>query len=155
MKTSEFINELKKMGYEGQVSYAYRTIDIYPKGLDGAIASVRLDRRFTLEVGRLHHPVSEDLWALLIEYSSTPVKEREEEKRYYVKLKGLDILEGTLGSSTLIMELTDVLNYHPKYKSWNLLDKSSFEGFQAQFTLKELRDLGVDTELYDLEEVEE
>lgn len=137
MKTSEFINELKKMGYEGEVSCGYYTIDIYPKGLDGAIASVRIDQRFTLEVGRSHHPVSEDLWALLIEYAATPVAERED-AFYHIRPKGL----GQLGLESAFL-------WHDG-EEWRLSDgRSEFTGDEnlLYYTLRELEDLGVTKEM--------
>ncbi|MGV3155504.1 hypothetical protein [Staphylococcus simulans] len=65
------------------------------------------------------------LFKLLVEYASTPLEEREEEKKYYIKLphieKGFNFL--------IFFEDSD---------EWLVDYKGNFVEGQSQFTLKEL-----------------
>lgn len=79
----------------------------------------------------------------IIEYVETPIEDREEPKKFYIKPKGMK-LDGGI-----------VFNYTIDSKHWFIDDKSEVVMFKTQFTLKELEDLGIDVEHYDLEEVED
>ena len=74
------------------------------------------------------------LLSVIIEYAKTPLQDREEEKRYKVRCK-------------LTNRYLD--------KTFNgKLDWNSMRNSQRIFTLKELEELGIDVERYDLVEVE-
>lgn len=81
----------------------------------------------------------------LAEYTATPIADREEPKKYeyYLKPKGIKLLCG------------NVMNYNHNSKSWRMASKLEDILWKTQFTLEELKELGVPIEHYDLEEVKE
>lgn len=84
MKTKEFIKKIEKMGYD--IEIAYDTIRVtYAGGILARIDKVKpytLDTKATFEVKHV-----KELFDLCVEYASTPIEEREEEKKYYLRLK--------------------------------------------------------------------
>lgn len=77
------------------------------------------------------------------EYTATPIEEREEPKKYYLKPKGIKLLWGK------------VMNYNYNSNSWHMASKLEDILWKTQFTLEELKELGIPIEHYDLEEVKE
>jgi|LSQX01.1.fsa_nt_gb hypothetical protein len=91
--------------------------------------------------GELSLDKKEFLVDLATEYAFTPLEERVEPKKYYVRPKWIRLAKD------------EVLNYHRLRKGWSLDSKSNLTNIKTQFTLDELKELGVPIEHFDLEEV--
>lgn len=93
MKTKEFIEKVKKLGYstqEADVDVNGCRIAIISIGLNGAyVGTVYPDEMYRFELKNISSNIIQDigwdLMALILEYSGTQVSEREEEKKYYLK----------------------------------------------------------------------
>lgn len=94
---------------------------------------------------KINEPLDE-LYKLCFEYASTPVSEREEEKKYYLKHRYFRFYNGS--SKYLGM---DLLKDKP-----DLYSKIAYEWVKNQFTLKEIEEIKkkFDTDLADFEIVE-
>lgn len=78
MKTSEFKRELKKIG-------DYEFDDNYVLTASGSwILFISSKNRNTIDTEGAVFDVSDELFKLVCEYAATPIKEREDEKRYYI-----------------------------------------------------------------------
>ena len=88
MKTKEFIEKVKEMGFE------VREYDIDIDVMNGnhdSICSVSTMFRFVLDTNWssfevIEEKTREDLYRLAVEYAHTPLDERKEEKKYRYKL---------------------------------------------------------------------
>lgn len=84
MKTKEFIKKVEELGFETDVSE--RFVNILSDGLQ--VAYVLKDQVYALEcnlIFKIEFMNMDKLFDLLVEYARTPVEEREEEKRYYLR----------------------------------------------------------------------
>lgn len=156
MKTKEFIKRVKSLGFKVGIAY---------KGNDeiGAIIISDYEESEFVRIWPRRYAIStifdgfnscinsEELYKLCFEYASTPVEDREEEKKFYAKHK---YLVGT--------EYRDAnyLNFG-KYdcdKLW-LGFKSKRLNVQTQFTLKEIEEIkeefDIDLKDFELVEVED
>lgn len=90
----------------------------------------------------------DELYKLCFEYTSTPVEDREEEKKFYLKHRFLTSLLGDMKYS--------FINYNAKYNEIFLSNKESLGDTKTQFTLKEIEEIKerFDTDLADSEMVE-
>ena len=90
--------------------------------------------------------MTEELFDLIVEYANTPVKDREEEKRYYLRHKWLN------NKNTNYLHLNEENNFY------DLSVYKSLEAWKAQlqFTEKEIEEIKekFDTGLSDFELVE-
>ena len=91
MKTKEFIEKVEALGYEVGVG-SFET-DMNISDSDGhELAIVSKKHRFAMDtdmfdfVAYVNDDDAEKIATLLFEYSATPPSEREEEKRYYLRL---------------------------------------------------------------------
>ena len=130
MKTSEFIKRVEELGYVTDKDNWY----VYVRNKRFAVAIVSETRVNAIEANLRYADVPNKLFDLIVEYAKTPLEDREEEKRYKVRCK-----------------LTN--RYLDKIFNGKL-DWNSMRTSQRIFTLKELEELGIDVEHYDLEEVE-
>lgn len=144
MKTNEFIKRVEELGY-----YAHKIvtqIDIFANGF--IIAKVYTNRMYSINAFNfvnIQWKNQDKLFALIVEYASTPIDEREEEKKFYLR--------------------------HMYFKSWNdrqyftfdyihkcacVRSKLSICKAMQQFTLKEIEEIKkkFDTDLKDFELVE-
>jgi len=80
MKTSEFKRELKKIG-----DYEFDGNRVLAAG-DSWLAFISSKNRNTIDTEGAVFDVSDELFKLVYEYAATPIKEREDEKRYYVRV---------------------------------------------------------------------
>ena len=98
---------------------------------------------------KINEPLDE-LYKLCFEYASTPVSEREEEKKYYLKHRYLV----QAGNCT-----TAFLNYTTHNDTLYLYTKGQTYSVKTQFTLKEIEEIkakfGTDLADFELVEVEE
>lgn len=108
MKTKEFIEKVEELGFRAEESDS--GIDVI-NGVFQHLCHVSKTFRFVLdtdwtEFEEAGEATREDLYKLAVEYANTPLEEREEEKKYRYKLRGVKEGSGYLNYST------DYLNYH-------------------------------------------
>lgn len=70
-----------------------------------------------------------DLFKLCVDYTSTPIEEREEEKRYYLRKFNKKFYED------------EYLNYNKHYKCWILGDDIEDAQYQTKFTCSEIENI--------------
>ena len=141
MKTKEFIKRVEDLGYKTEV--CLKTLRIREKGCLTAL--IMLNRRFSFETNFINKPiVDETLFNLIVEYVKTPVEDREEEKRFYLKHRWIK------GCVIMYLYLNE-LNGH-----CYLGDKKCRPHRQKRFTLKEIEDIKekFDSDLKDFEMIE-
>lgn len=94
------------------------------------------------------------LYKLCFEYANTPVKDREEEKKFYLRHKYLTYngISDSKGKGYLNINLNN-LN---KVNALFIDNKTKYDDFQTEFTLKEIEEIKkkFDTDLADFEMVE-
>ena len=141
MKTSEFIKRVEELGYEVD-NISFPTVLRIVAGEDVWIASVETNALNKVDT-RYDANIPSELFDLLVEYAKTPLEEREEPKRYYLRPKGMKLIRTNF-----------VFNYYVNDGDWSLYGKDETRLAKTRFTIKELEDLGINPEHYDLEEVE-
>lgn len=144
MTTKEFIKAVKELGYEAGMDDEWVSIVYKNK---------TLAHIFTKELYRMSSYFSNIdcgenagiLFALIFQYAITPIKDREEEKRYYLKHRWLQ----RYGKS-------NYLNIEAGGNYYGLNDIRDLEYVQTKFTLKEIEEIKkkFDTDLKDFELVE-
>lgn len=84
MKTKEFIKRVEELGYNIEIDWP----TIYIK-CDGCIlARVDNARPYTIDTkAAFEVKNAEELFDLCVKYAKTPIEDREEKKKYYLKLK--------------------------------------------------------------------
>lgn len=94
----------------------------------------------------------QELYKLCFEYTSTPVDDREEEKKFYLRHKYLTY-NGTSDSKGYLNINLNNLN---KVNALFIDNKTKYDDFQTEFTLKEIEEIKekFDTDLKDFEMVE-
>ena len=81
MKTKEFIKQVEELGYKTVKMNSY--IIVYdPDNMDERVGAVNIYCERQLSISDAFY----DLTKLLIAYAETPLDEREDEKKYYVKV---------------------------------------------------------------------
>lgn len=86
MKTEEFIKKVEELGFEAHKIILQ--IDIIGNGL--TIAKVYTNRRYSINAFNfvnIEWKNQDKLFDLLIEYAKTPINEREEETKFYLRHK--------------------------------------------------------------------
>ena len=139
MKTSEFIKQVEELGYETDKDNWY----VYVRNKRSTVAMVSETRVNAIEANLRHADIPNKLFDLIVEYAKTPLEDREEPKRYYLRPKGMKLIRTNF-----------VFNYYVNDGEWSLFGKDETRLAKTRFTLKELEGLGINPEHYDLEEVE-
>ena len=152
MKTKEFIKKVKSLGFEARVEYSRKGEPVEFWIGDGEEDFVVIWPKFTFAISTidggfmdLKYPLPlKELYKLCFEYASTPVKDREEEKKFYLRHRWLE----SIGNRYLITDLGDGYYY--------LDDKDDYFAGKMQFTLKEIEEIKekFGTDLADFELVE-
>ena len=129
LTTKKFIKEVEELGF--RFLQCTKDIEIYYKNRQ--VAYVCWFRRFyvgiTYNFCDLPKELQEKLFNFLVEYASTPPDEREEPQKFYMKFK---------------IEPKDscrYLNYSELFNSIELNNKTNLNGFQTQFTQKEIDEI--------------
>lgn len=152
MKTKEFIKRVEELGYSFSSSYYCWEIRNKKNHL---IAVVSKDVLYKISTDSAYWDVIPDedknkLLELIVEFASTPVEDREEEKKFLIQHKYL-VSKNLLLVNLAWNKLKDV------YRSINL--KVDNHIYQAQFTFKEYEEikkkLNTDLADYELVEVED
>ena len=128
MKTSEFIEKIEILGFyikdfDSNLKITNSKSCIYvadvSKSVFGMI-STNYQGFTLLDNGRKLY-----LLDILIKYATTPPEEREEEKEYYLKLKGLK-------------EPYNILNFGERTQNYFINTDDNIFGFKNQFTQSEI-----------------
>jgi hypothetical protein len=151
MKTKEFIEKVEELGFEvmeGKNS-SERWIELFDSN---CYAVSKVSTEYICEIvttfnefTNLQKDLKKQLFELLVEYSSTPIEEREEKKKYYLKHK------------FLTNRFRDCyLNYKTKYDDYILSDNKKEEDYKTQFTEQEIEEIKqkFNTSLDDFEIIE-
>ena len=127
MKTKEFIASVQNMGFK--IAKGVSLISVKNE-MNETLAYV--DEECTKSMSTLFRNFvcladeeKEVLFKVIVEYASTPLKERKEEKQYYIKHK-------------YVRKHTAYLNYDKSLQKWIFHTKSNAVNLKTQFTLAEL-----------------
>lgn len=121
MKTREFIEQVEKLGYKTVKVYSFITI-YDPDNMDQRVAVVSMRSERQLSISDAIY----DLTKLLVEYAETPLEEREDEKKYYVK-----VFKSNFG----------YLNVNYVTGRSIASDREQLLGYRTQFTKSEIKQL--------------
>lgn len=152
MKTKEFIKKVEELGYLVNEGYADWQISRISKGQDLLVAIVNknnLSRISTDFVGwwDISDEDKSKLLDIIVEYGKTPLEDREEEKKYYLRHRWLT--EG--GFYRFVKHHTKAYGKKYELASWTYGDTSDM-----QYTIKEIEEIKkkFDTDLNDFELIE-
>nr|WLJ26325.1 MAG: hypothetical protein [Firmicutes phage HS19]DAU66091.1 MAG TPA: hypothetical protein [Caudoviricetes sp.] len=148
IKTKEFIKRVEILGYEINKNNFFDGTNYFviSNSFGRVICYVAINKVFEVNI-RPDESMSEELFDLVREYACTPVKDREEEKKFLIKHKYL-VSKNLLPVNLAWNKLKDV------YRSINL--KVDNHIYQAQFTFKEYEEIKkkLNTDLADFELIE-
>lgn len=119
MKTNEFIKKLNELGYN--VKETEHTIIVRKEFTHLAV----IDKENIYGFKYFCHN-DKDLFKLCVDYTSTPLGEREEEKRYYIRKFNKKFYEG------------EYLNHYINYNRWFLGDNIENAQYKTKFTWNEI-----------------
>lgn len=148
MKYSEFERKINSMGFE--VIESSHSPSILVANSDGMlVALVSKINEFVVssffdEFGLLERYQKKDLVDLCYQLASTPLEDREDEKKYYLRL-----------DSTIIADLS-YLNLSEEDGNFELSNKNDFRDYKVTFTETEITELEEkhDLSMFVKEEVE-
>ena len=144
MKTKEFIKRVEELGY-GVISYGHNH-----KITNNGEQIACVDELVPMQISnyywaydKLCNADKEKFYNLLVEYAKTPIEEREEPKKYYLRYKWINADY-------------NYLNYDCRLDVYGLDRILSFNWIKGKFTLEEIEDIKekYDTKLEDFEIVE-
>lgn len=153
MKTKEFIKRVEELGYEiNEKKFLDSVICLIISNSFGIkVGYVAINKLFEMNI-RPDECMSKELFDLVVEYAKTPIKDREEEKKFYLRHRWL---------------MTEFGDTYYLCKCYNAAGKISY-GIRLSyithdetwlFTLKEIEEIKekFDTDLsdYELVKVEE
>ena len=132
MKTAEYIKAVKGLGLS-VYEECTNTVMVENDAADTAVVHVDTKRMYGLDTNftgfiELDEAARGKVFALAVEYSTTPLKERKEEKRYRLRLN----------APILKRPGMECLNLNKDTGSCVLDDKDEDELYQTAFTLSEL-----------------
>lgn len=130
MKTKEFIKKINELGYD--VKETEHSMIVRKEYTNLAV----IDKENIYGFKYFYHN-DKDLFKLCVDYTSTPIEEREEEKKYYLRKFNKKFYE------------YEYLNYNKYYNHWVLGDDIEDAQYKTKFTWKEIEDIKkkFDTEL--------
>lgn len=125
MKAKEFIKKAKELGYSAG-TFLDGSMVVYYGG--DIIVSINEDMPYGMIINIKHlKSLTKELFDLCVEYAKTPIEERKEEKKYYLKICG-----------TFYVSNYAYLNFNIKYGNYMLSDGKQNHRYQTQFTQKEI-----------------
>ncbi len=151
MKIKEFKKEITDIGakYNLDLEVTENNFDFYIKSGTRPLASVSKSTTYLVIAGyamyeKLEERLRRDLLSVMYELASTPIDEREDEKKFYLKHRFLEI------------DGCNYLNYDYGFQDLNLNDKIQFDEIQTQFTQKKIEEIKekYNTDLKDFEIIE-
>ena len=122
MKTSEFIKKINELGCN--VKETEHSMIVRKEYTHLAV----IDKENIYGFKYFYHN-DKDLFKLCVDYTSTPIEEREEEKRYYLFKFNKKFYEN------------EYLNYNKYYKHWGLGDDIEDAQYKTKFTCNEIEDI--------------
>lgn len=122
MKTSEFIKKINELGYN--VKETEHNMIVRKEFTHLAV----IDKENIYGFKYFYHN-DKDLFKLCVDYTSTPIEDREEEKRYYLFKIDRKFYEN------------EYLNYNKYYKHWGLGDDIEDDKYQTKFTCNEIENI--------------
>lgn len=131
LTTKKFIKEVKAIGLVTKVGEGFILVED-SKGNNLAYIDTTIMYRFDtiyIDFEELSEFYRKRLFNLLVEYASTPINEREEPLKFYLKFK----IESP--------NLRHYLNYDDYYNSISLNTRNNLNGYQTQFTQKEIDEI--------------
>ncbi|MCO4095731.1 hypothetical protein KFV08_07855 [Macrococcoides canis] len=152
MKTKELIKKVEHHGLVVEHDYGLNNIVVFAEynGEEYVVARVSETKRYSLTTNYSHFLYTLDaeqqdrLFNLLSIYASTPVEERQEEKKYYIVMQEIDTLH-------------KFLNLNKRNKTTILSTRSETLEYKTQFTKSEIEQYGLqkftNNELFELVEV--
>lgn len=161
MKTKEFIKRVEKLGFT--IEYYKNPFSNIKSNCDYDLITISANNQVLVKIWtNCQYAIStvsdghsnylygydvQELYKLCFEYTSTPVEDREEEKKYYLKHRWLT--EG--GFYRFVKHHTKAYGKKYELASWTYGDTSDM-----QYTLKEIEEIKkkFDTDLKDFELVE-
>ena len=155
MKTNEFLKKVKNLGFEVRNEYGRKGELVEIMIGDTEEDFVVIWPKFTFAINTieggfmdLKYPLPlKELYKLCFEYASTPAKDREEEKKFYLEHK---YLQSSLTNSN------NILCYSVSDDKLALCNGINFPKYKTYFTLNEIEEIKekFDTDLTDFELVE-
>lgn len=145
MKTKEFIKRVEELGFKAHKIATQ--IDIIANGF--TIARVYTNRMYSMNAFtfiNVEWKNQDKLFDLIVEYAKTPIEDREEEKKFYLKHRYFKTVNGDEKFFTI----------DGRYEYPDLQYKLSICQAIQQFTLKEIGEIKekYDTDLSDFELIE-
>lgn len=128
MKTKDFLESAKELECYVHHNKAMDDYILQSECLSTVYGSVSNRLRYF----SVNHSASDDVADLICEYGMTPVEERVEEKKYYVKLKN-DVLAYNMHGS--------YLNYSEVAEHYLFSNQESTRYYTSQFTQKQLDEM--------------
>lgn len=149
MKTKEFIKRVEELGYKTNL----RTSFIQIMHNDFVAVAVYMDKMYAITFNQIIKTSwnnADKLFDLVVQYAKTPIEDREEENKYYLKHKFL------ISSTEGARYEDSFLNYNTRNNEMYLSDKMPVGDIRTKFTLKEIEEIKekFDTDLKDFELVE-
>lgn len=149
MKTKEFKNRVNSLGLE---FYTYGDeLNIEAGYYDNVVAAIDVKERYGISISyddyiELDEDTKKELYKLCFEYAQTPVEDRKEEKKFYLKHRWMRNINGF--SRALKIDIEDGT------ADVGLMCPSL--GYKNQFTKKEIEEIKekFNTDLADFKEVE-
>lgn len=132
MKTKEFIKRVDILGFK---IYKNNYCDgtkyfVIQNSFDVTMCYVTINKLFEMDI-RFSEYMSETLVDLIVEYAKTPVEDREEEKKFYLRHRYFRIAGG--GSGFFTIENASGLSF--------LKYKTNLDHYSQKFTEKEIEEL--------------
>ncbi len=125
MKTSEFIKYFEDENITIKTS-SYKDIRAEING--GFLFAISRNNTITTaynNFGNLPFLKQQEYYKVIFEYLMTPIEEREEEKKYYLRQMG-------------IKEPHNILNFKKQTQNYKVSTDDRFFGYKTQFTQKEI-----------------
>ena len=149
MKTKEFIKRVDELGFEiNENNYLDGTNYLVIRdSFSVTMCHVAINKLFEMDI-RFSEYMSETLVDLIVEYAKTPVEDREEEKKFYLRHRFLTSLLRDMKYS--------FINYDTKYNDIYLSSNEALDYVKTKFTLKDIEEIKekFNTDLADFELVE-
>ena len=145
MRTKEFIKQIEELGYKAHNSITQ--IDIVSDGL--TVALVSIDRMHVINsfcFVDVEWKNQDKLFDLICEYAKTPIEEREEPKKYYLRHKWM----------CNVFPDSNYLNRRNLINNFSLNNNDEQLSFQTKFTREEIDEIKekYNTDLSDFEVIE-
>ena len=125
MKTSEFIKYFEDEGYRVYKGKTIITVEDENGNDILHISETNSIATDYIAFDNLPFSKQQEYYKVIFNYLMTPIEEREEEKKYYLRHKGFK-------------DYAKYLNYRLRDKTFTINDKSNSNSHKTQFTQKEI-----------------